>query len=226
MEEWRHLDDSWILESGVGPSQANNNAISSRSGSGSAATQEKKNLKKAKSNSKCRKRFSSGIDESAEEGVKKLDHNAKERIRRMKLNASYLALRALLPDSTRSKKKWSAPAIVDRVVKYIPELEKEIEILRSNVNAKEMNASVCMSQVNQQEAIFQVCVARQHQQHSQLTHLLQRLEDEGICINSASALDISHTRICHHLHIQTNDTASEAGNRFEELRDKVISWLR
>lgn len=35
--------------------------------------------------------------------AKKLDHNAKERIRRMKINASFLALRALLPDSTRSK---------------------------------------------------------------------------------------------------------------------------
>lgn len=44
-------------------------------------------------------------EEEEEEGTsyKKMDHNAKERIRRMKLNASYLALRALMPDSRRSK---------------------------------------------------------------------------------------------------------------------------
>lgn len=35
--------------------------------------------------------------------AKKQDHNAKERIRRMKINASFLALRALLPHSTTSK---------------------------------------------------------------------------------------------------------------------------
>lgn len=35
--------------------------------------------------------------------AKKQDHNAKERLRRMKLNATYLALGALLPQSRRSK---------------------------------------------------------------------------------------------------------------------------
>ncbi|KAK4777627.1 hypothetical protein SAY87_017814 [Trapa incisa] len=61
--------------------------------------------------------------------VKKQDHNAKERVRRMKLNASYLALGELLPPSRRSKKRWSAPMIIDRVVEYIPELRQEIEDL-------------------------------------------------------------------------------------------------
>lgn len=44
---------------------------------------------------------------SAEDGTsvaKKLHHNAKERIRRMKLNASYLALQALMPQSRRRSK--------------------------------------------------------------------------------------------------------------------------
>ncbi|XP_073029664.1 uncharacterized protein [Primulina eburnea] len=63
--------------------------------------------------------------------AKKMDHNAKERIRRMKINASFLALRALLPDSRRSKKKWSAPSIVDRALKYIPELQNQVQELKS-----------------------------------------------------------------------------------------------
>ncbi|OWM79362.1 transcription factor NAI1 [Punica granatum] len=62
---------------------------------------------------------------------KKQDHNAKERVRRMKLNASYLALGALLPQSRRSKKRWSAPMVVDKMVEYIPELKREIEELTS-----------------------------------------------------------------------------------------------
>ncbi|XP_042018852.1 transcription factor bHLH160-like [Salvia splendens] len=186
-----------------------------------------------------RKNSSNVIEIAEEEGVKKLDHNAKERIRRMKLNASYLALQALLPDSRRSKKKWSAPAIVDRVVTYIPELENEIESLRgkkenvqlqrakeSKLSAKEQDPTISLNQVNQQEAIFQVCLERQEQEESQLTRFLEGLESEGVSIKSASALDVSDTRICFHLHIQTNDTASEAANYFEELRDKLISWLR
>lgn len=45
------------------------------------------------------------LQTGGEEGpvAKKQDHNAKERVRRMKLNASYLALGALLPQSRRSK---------------------------------------------------------------------------------------------------------------------------
>ncbi|KAK4438299.1 Transcription factor [Sesamum alatum] len=123
---------------------------------------------------------------SAEEGpsevAKKLDHNAKERIRRMKLNASYLALRSLLPDSRRSKKRWSAPSIVDRVLKYIPELENEVETLRSskedihvqqssaskkkkkkkiageNPSSKHQNHTVSVNKVNQEEAVVQICM--------------------------------------------------------------------
>ncbi|CAA2976101.1 transcription factor bHLH101-like [Olea europaea subsp. europaea] len=41
-------------------------------------------------------------DEEGTSVAKKMNHNAKGRIRRMKLNASYLALRALLLDYSRS----------------------------------------------------------------------------------------------------------------------------
>lgn len=114
------------------------------------------------------------------------------------------------------QKKWSAPAIVDRVVTYIPELENEIESLRGkkeNVQlqrAKEnhpsTNPTISLNQVDQQEAIFQVCLERQEQEESQLTHLLEGLESEGVSIKSASALDVSDTRICFHLHIQVTYT--------------------
>ncbi|KAL0422281.1 UNVERIFIED_CONTAM: Transcription factor [Sesamum latifolium] len=197
-----------------------------------------------------------GIEQSAEEGpsdvvAKKLDHNAKERIRRMKLNASYLALRSLLPDSRRSKKRWSAPAIVERVLKYIPELENEVEALRSkkenilqqsssaskkkkkiNASAQHQNLTVCVNKINQEEAVVQVCMGTGEDDDEDgevvaFTNLLQTVEDEGICsIKSASTVHVCEGRICCHLHIQVNQSSSEAEVYIEELKDKIISWLK
>lgn len=114
------------------------------------------------------------------------------------------------------QKKWSAPAIVDRVLKYIPELENEVEALRckkENVqtqteiaqknihpDAKYENPTISLNRVSQEEVVVQVCMSRDDE--SQFTNLVQRVEDEGICIKSASALDISESRICYHLHVQ------------------------
>ncbi|GAB4843933.1 hypothetical protein Ancab_013897 [Ancistrocladus abbreviatus] len=60
--------------------------------------------------------------------VKKMNHNASERNRRTKINSLYSSLGALLPASDQTK-KLSIPATVSRVVKYIPELQKEVESL-------------------------------------------------------------------------------------------------
>ncbi|KAL9174711.1 hypothetical protein ABFS82_02G069000 [Erythranthe guttata] len=165
-----------------------------------------------------------------EDAKKKMEHNAKERIRRMKLNASYLALRELMPRSRRSsKKRWAAPAIVDKVLEYIPELKSEIEALRSKKEsaniiisaAKNKNIiptskcqlipAVLLNKINQEEATVQISIARsegeEYDQNGYLTslftNLLQRLEDEGICVKNASTLYVYESRlICYNLHIQ------------------------
>ncbi|KAL0335222.1 UNVERIFIED_CONTAM: Transcription factor [Sesamum radiatum] len=181
---------------------------------------------------------------------KKLDHNAKERIRRMKLNASYLALRSLLPDSRRSKKRWSAPAIVERVLKYIPELENEVEALRSkkddivqqsssaasekkrSAGGQHQNLTVCVNKINQEEAVVQVCMGTGEDDDDDgevvaFSNLLQAVEDEGICnIKSASTVHVCESRICCHLHIQVNQSSSEVEGYIEELKGKIISWLK
>ncbi|GFP99205.1 transcription factor bhlh100 [Phtheirospermum japonicum] len=175
-----------------------------------------------------KKRSKSNIKENADEkegpsNPKKLNHNAKERIRRMKLNASYLALRALLPDTRRSKKRWSAPAIVDKVLKYIPELENEIEELRSNkenaqsaaAGAKSeikninnagslyQNSTISINKVSEYEAIVQICMPIREDGSSSFVNMLRCVEeDEGICIKSASTIFVCETRISYHLHIQ------------------------
>ncbi|KAL1813483.1 hypothetical protein ACET3Z_023548 [Daucus carota] len=60
--------------------------------------------------------------------VKKINHNANERDRRKKMNSLYSSLRSLLPASHQAK-KLSIPNTVSRVLKYIPELQNEIERL-------------------------------------------------------------------------------------------------
>ncbi|KAI3667258.1 hypothetical protein L6452_42308 [Arctium lappa] len=61
--------------------------------------------------------------------AKKLNHNASERDRRKRVNEIYAFLCSLLPMSSDQKKKVSIPGIVSRTLKYIPELQKEVEML-------------------------------------------------------------------------------------------------
>ncbi|KAK9726010.1 hypothetical protein RND81_05G184300 [Saponaria officinalis] len=60
--------------------------------------------------------------------TKKLNHNASERDRRKKINNLYSTLRSMLPLDDHSK-KLSIPSTVGRVLKYIPELQKEVDDL-------------------------------------------------------------------------------------------------
>ncbi|KAL7157306.1 hypothetical protein ABFS83_02G069000 [Erythranthe nasuta] len=215
----------------------------------------------SKTTRKIRKRKSSNnndnqnatmVEDSADDQetsvAKKLHHNAKERIRRMKVNASYLALRSLMPDSRRSKKRWSAPSIIDRVLNYIPELQNEVKALKSKKETAKLAAkakkiiiannipthsqyespAVFLKKINREEAIIQICIARSEENRdrgSSFTNLLQSLEDEGIWIKSSSVLVVCERRICCNLHVQINNTKS-GGDYIEELSDKVISWLR
>ncbi|KAK9056438.1 hypothetical protein SSX86_023799 [Deinandra increscens subsp. villosa] len=61
---------------------------------------------------------------------RKLNHNASERDRRKKVNELYAFLGSLLPASSDQKKRVSIPGTVSRALKYIPELQKEVEILK------------------------------------------------------------------------------------------------
>jgi len=71
---------------------------------------------------------STGDDMTVE---KKLNHNASERDRRKRVNDLYTFLGSLLPMSRDQKqKKVSIPGTVSRALKYIPELQKEVESLR------------------------------------------------------------------------------------------------
>ncbi|KAI4381545.1 hypothetical protein MLD38_007610 [Melastoma candidum] len=60
--------------------------------------------------------------------VKEVNHNATERNRRRKINSLYSSLRSLLPQPDQAK-KLSIPATISGVLKYIPELQAQIQQL-------------------------------------------------------------------------------------------------
>ncbi|KAF4353670.1 hypothetical protein G4B88_020121 [Cannabis sativa] len=170
--------------------------------------------------------------------VKKQDHNAKEKIRRMKLSETYMALGSLLPTNSRPskvltfpvvglqyKKKWTAPIIIDEVLEYIPEIEKEIKQLtlkkedmlstidnmQSFINKNNMNNqysevdffTISVNEVKKNlEFILQIiCMQRDHGM-SLLSGLLQSMEYEGLFLISASTLHICDERVCYNIHLQ------------------------
>ncbi|KAG4164736.1 hypothetical protein ERO13_A13G035300v2 [Gossypium hirsutum] len=185
-------------------------------------------------------RFKEGINmEDNGEGttMKKEEHNAKERIRRMKLHAAYLALGALLPsDSTGSKKRKSTALIIDRAVEYIPELEKEIQkltlrkndmlsIIKNKKSCAVLNhfqlrqPSVSVHEIKQGEFIVQICT--QEYPDCSFLNLLHNIEEEGICIISASTHQVSDHGHCYHLHIQMHERL-DGENHIASLREKLM----
>ncbi|KAI3830224.1 hypothetical protein L1987_04358 [Smallanthus sonchifolius] len=77
--------------------------------------------------------------------AKKLNHNASERDRRKRVNELYAFLRSLLPMSSDKKKKVSIPQTVLRALKYIPQLQREVEAL---TRKKEKLSSYSSSSAN------------------------------------------------------------------------------
>ncbi|XP_026440717.1 protein IRON-RELATED TRANSCRIPTION FACTOR 2-like [Papaver somniferum] len=163
--------------------------------------------------------------------TKKFDHNAKEKLRRTKLNDAYSSLKSLLPDAYLSKKKWSYPIVVAKVLEYIPELQEEIKklkqkkdniLLSSQEKQNRMVSSaglysgptVSTVEINKGEIISQICVLRQL---DVFPLLLENLEREGIRIANASTLSISAERMKGH--------SDQPTQYVDNLRNKIVSWL-
>ncbi|XP_030478124.1 transcription factor bHLH160 isoform X3 [Cannabis sativa] len=174
--------------------------------------------------------------------IKKQEHNAKERIRRMKISETYMALGSLLPSTRLSKlkKRWTAPRIIDKALEYIPELENEIEELITLkkktlsavenipvvevVNQKNISSATLASPVNnsltvsvnevkKDEVIIQICRPRNKQKD--FPSLLEYIEDQeqGIfIILSASTLHVCDERDCYHIHIQIMNESSTSSS--------------
>ncbi|PON92330.1 Achaete-scute transcription factor-related, partial [Trema orientale] len=118
-------------------------------------------------------------------------------------------------------KRWNAPIIVDKVLEYIPELENEIEQLifkknnmlsvvenmqslvkEKSTHSEVVSLTVSANEVQKGELILQICRGRDGE--NVFSNLLQKIEDEGMSLLSASTLHVCDERDCYHIHIQPN----------------------
>ncbi|KAF5461025.1 hypothetical protein F2P56_020854 [Juglans regia] len=163
---------------------------------------------------------------------KKLDHNASERDRRKKINTLYSTLRSLLPAADQEK-KLSTPATVSRVVKYIPDLQQQVEGLiqkkeallsrissskpqgdqqnnQGNIHRKSTIAGISSSHavsanwLNDTEVMVQISTYKL--QKSPLTEILFDLEKDGfLLLNASSVVSFGGTAV-YNLHLQVDMT--------------------
>ncbi|KAL5546584.1 hypothetical protein UlMin_006271 [Ulmus minor] len=156
--------------------------------------------------------------------VKKLNHNASERDRRKKINHLYSSLRELLPQTDKTK-KLSIPATVTRILKYIPELQHQVEgmvrkkeELLSKITSKRQGnlvhqenqikntalsalSSVSACQLNDKEVSIQISTYKR--ENNTLSEILHNLEEDGVLLLNASSFEsFGDQRVFHNLHLE------------------------
>ncbi|GMN72713.1 hypothetical protein TIFTF001_054780 [Ficus carica] len=163
--------------------------------------------------------------------IKKLSHNASERDRRKKINSLYSSLRSLLPVSNRTK-KLSNLATVLRVLKYIPELEKQVtalihkkEELFSSISRKldvvyeerqkkssawRSLSAVSASRLNDREVVLQISTF--NVQEIPLSHILLDLEEDGFSLLNATSYVSFGGRVFYSLHLQVQRSHLRSNN--------------
>ncbi|MFS8001862.1 putative transcription factor bHLH family [Helianthus anomalus] len=181
--------------------------------------------------------------------VKKLNHNASERDRRKRVNELYAFLRSLLPIPTDQKKKLSIPKTVSRALKYIPELQEEVETLRckkdkllsyrrkehsdigtqSAEDPKSKSSVVSfVSSLGDKEAVIQLISSADQMGKNKKINLLSMVldcleqeEDELVLINAITFKSSSEGILLSTLHLQVQgDHKIEA----EKLKEKLNTF--
>ncbi|XP_030924587.1 transcription factor ORG2-like isoform X1 [Quercus robur] len=171
---------------------------------------------------------------------KKLNHNASERDRRKKVNDLYSSLRSLLPGTDRTK-KLSIPKTVSSVVKYIPELQKEVKGLihkkeellsrisrledetleeeKPKIIAQSTSISIWASRIDSRQIVVQISIdGKVHK--TPLSEILCNLEEDGLILLNASSFESFGGRIFCNLHLQVERTH---GLECEILSEKLMS---
>ncbi|TQE05888.1 hypothetical protein C1H46_008571 [Malus baccata] len=156
--------------------------------------------------------------------AKKLNHNASERDRRKKISNLYASLRSLLPaDQT---KKLSIPNTISRALKYIPELQKQVEGLnrkreellsraskqedamheekKIKTTARSSQSAVSTYRLNDREVAIQISTFKTH--NNLLSEIVQHLEEEGLELENASFFESYGGRVFYNLHLQVDRT--------------------
>ncbi|XP_050366164.1 transcription factor ORG2-like [Argentina anserina] len=182
-------------------------------------------------------------DSNTSSMAKKLNHNASERDRRKKINNLYSSLRSLVPAD--HVKRLSIPATVSRVLKYIPELQQQVEELnqkrdellskiskQGNVILQEEKqlqsaarrsrsslSAVSANRLSDGEIAIQISTVKST--NNFISRILQSLEEDGLEILNASSFESSGGRIFYNLHLQV-DTFYRL--ECENLTKKLMSF--
>ncbi|KAI8559182.1 hypothetical protein RHMOL_Rhmol04G0153200 [Rhododendron molle] len=176
---------------------------------------------------------------------KKLNHNASERDRRKRINDLYSSLRSLLPAADETK-KLSIPATVSRVLKYIPDLQREVEGLvekkeelvsrihksrriqdlahikrRTKCVNQNTLSVVSASPLGEREVLIQICTIKV-EESILISEILLNLEEDGLILLNASCFESFGDKIFYNIHLEV-----QGGQRveFETLRERLLSFV-
>ncbi|XP_075475275.1 transcription factor bHLH100-like [Primulina tabacum] len=171
---------------------------------------------------------------------KKLNHNACERDRRKKINSLYSTLRSLLPDEDQPK-KLSIPATVSGVLKYIPELQKQLqrlsekkEQLLSKISMKQDSLNIDFSTNERRKAVHTDVLSSSSSasavsakrlndgeivfqfstakgEKGSFSRAMLNLEEEGFLVLNASCFESSEGRVFNNMHLQGRGGSLGAG---------------
>ncbi|PIN00173.1 hypothetical protein CDL12_27326 [Handroanthus impetiginosus] len=191
-----------------------------------------------------------GEDREGYKMMKKINHNANERDRRKRINSLYSALRSLLPAHEDPSRKLSIPATVSRVVKYIPELQNEVEgllqkkenlILKINSSFREdgedlsMNfraqgqnrkgvqtslSAISATQISDQEIVVHILMPQVEK--GSFCGVITHLEMEGFLVISTSWFESFGGWVFCNLHLQAQGSQVKDA---EMLKKKILSFI-
>ncbi|BFG37863.1 hypothetical protein CerSpe_241370 [Prunus speciosa] len=168
--------------------------------------------------------------------AKKINHNASERERRKKINSLYSSMRSLLPAD--QAKKLSIPNTISRVLKYIPELQKQVEGLirkreeclsraskqedvmqEKEIKSFSSKSAVSTYRLSDREVAIQISTLKTH--NNLLSEIFLNLEEEGLHVLNASSLESSGERVFYNLHLQVERSCRL---ECENLSEKLMSF--
>ncbi|XP_075508038.1 transcription factor ORG2-like [Primulina tabacum] len=196
--------------------------------------------------------FSSFYDGFIEKGdtdnaAKKLNHNASERDRRKKINTMYATLRSLLPDEDQPK-KLSIPATISRVLKYIPEVQKQVQklsqkkeqllskISRQQDSFFDFSTNEPTKAVHTRSSLSAISAKRSDNgdilcqfstpkgEKGSFSIALLKLEEEGFLVLNGSCFESYDGRIFNNMLLQGRGSLGTVGDDEQYLIEKLLSF--
>uniref|UniRef100_A0ACD5WL82 Uncharacterized protein n=1 Tax=Avena sativa TaxID=4498 RepID=A0ACD5WL82_AVESA len=166
---------------------------------------------------------------------RKINHNAYERDRRKQLNGLYSSLRSLLPGTDHTK-KLSIPITVTKVLKYIPELQKEVNTLEKKkeeltrasckpgvVSMRENTAPIVSATcIDDRDIMVQVSLLSNMAGALPMSKCVKVLENEGLhLVNSSTSAFQNRTFYCLHLQRTQRTMSKECPAFCDELENAI-----